>query len=68
MLRRLTADGASAVATIGSRNVRGGAISVTNHWTINGADNPRAVAAQVEAHFGSMMRRLESEQRGLLSD
>jgi hypothetical protein len=69
MLRRLTADGATAVAAATeSRNVQGGAISVTNHWTINGATDPRAVAAQVEAHFQTMMRKLESEQSGLLSD
>jgi TP901 family phage tail tape measure protein len=67
-LRRLTADGTAAVAATESRNVRGGPINIQNHWTINGADDPRAVAAQVEAHFAGMMRRLESEQRGLLSD
>jgi TP901 family phage tail tape measure protein len=67
-LRRLTADGTAAVAATESRSVRSGTYTITNHWEINGADDPRAVADQVEAHFTGMLRRLESEQRGLLSD
>ncbi|RTL61581.1 MAG: phage tail tape measure protein [Pseudonocardiaceae bacterium] len=67
-LRRLTTDGTAAVAATESRTVRSGAINVTNHWTINGADDPRGVADQIDSRFSELMRRLESEQRGLLSD
>lgn len=66
-LRRLTADGASAVA--GSSNTTNrGSVSVTNNWTINGADDPRAVADQIDSRFSELMRRLETEQSSYLSD
>ncbi len=67
-LRKLTADGAAAVAATESRNVRSGPITITNHWEINDADDPRAVASQIDSRFAELMRRLEHEQRGLLSD
>ena len=67
-LRRLTADGTATVTATEGRTLHGGAINITNHWTINGADDPRGVADQIEAHFAGMLRQLESEQRGLLSD
>lgn len=68
-LRRLTADGASTVAgsTTNTTATRG-PTTVTNHWTINGADDPRAVAWQIDSRFEELMRRLETDQRGLLSD
>jgi hypothetical protein len=67
-LHRLMADGTAAVAATESRTVNGGPINVTNHWTINGADDPRDVADQIDSRFSELMRRLESDQRGLLSD
>lgn len=67
-LPRLMADGTAAVAATESRTVNGGPINVTNHWTINGADDPRGVADQIDSRFSELMRRLESDQRGLLSD
>lgn len=69
-LRSLTSDGAAAVAAAPSEpGARaGGPIAITNHWTINGADDPRAVEDQIDARFSILMRQLESEQRGLLSD
>jgi Phage-related minor tail protein len=69
-LRRLTADGTSAAAAAPSEHGSraGGPIAITNHWTINGADDPRAVANQIDNRFAVLMRQLESEQRGLLSD
>lgn len=41
-----------------------GDVHVTNHFTISGAQDPRAVAREVER----FMWRMESEQRALLSD
>ncbi|WP_316233401.1 phage tail tape measure protein [Bradyrhizobium sp. SZCCHNPS2010] len=67
-LRRLTADGASAVAATAHRPTQDGAISVTNHWTINGATDPRGVADQVDSRFSQLMRRLKADQSGYLSD
>lgn len=69
-LRSLTSDGAAAVAATPSERGRraGGPIAITNHWTINGANDPRAVANQIDNQFAVLMRQLESEQRGLLSD
>lgn len=66
-LRKLTADGAAAIAGSTTTNTRG-PVTITNHWEINGAENPRAVAEQVDRRFSDLMRRLESDQRGLLSD
>ncbi|MBR1131911.1 phage tail tape measure protein [Bradyrhizobium iriomotense] len=67
-LRRLTSDGASAVASSSENTTTPGPVTIQNHWTINGADDPRAVASQIDARFSILMRQLESEQRGLLSD
>jgi hypothetical protein len=67
-LRRLTADGTTAVA--GSTNTRTsrGAVTITNHWTINGADNPREVVQQIDSRFAQLLHQLEADQRGFLSD
>ncbi|MTW16632.1 phage tail tape measure protein [Rhodoplanes serenus] len=68
-LRRVIADGQTATAQAsGVPVVPRGDISITNHWTINGADDPRAVAQFVDSRFRELIARLESEQRGLLSD
>jgi hypothetical protein len=69
-LRSLTSDGAAAVAAAPSEHGSraGGPIAITNHWTISGAGDPRAVANQIDNRFAVLMRQLESEQRGLLSD
>lgn len=67
-LRRLTADGTSVAAQSSSYNSASRTFNIQNHWTINGADDPRAVAGQIDSRFGELLRRLESEQRGLLSD
>jgi hypothetical protein len=32
------------------------------------ADDPRGVARQIDSRFGELLRQLEAEQRGLLSD
>jgi hypothetical protein len=65
--RRLTADGAAAVAGSTTTTTRG-PTTITNNWTINGADDPRGVARQIDSRFGELLRQLEGEQRGLLSD
>lgn len=67
-LRSLTADGASVVASSSEGTTTRGPVTIQNHWMINGADDPRAVADQIDARFSILMRQLESEQRGLLSD
>ncbi|MFL9503094.1 hypothetical protein ACJMQP_23805, partial [Rhodopseudomonas palustris] len=66
-LRGLTSQGASAVAG-STTTTRTGTYSFSNHWTINGADDPRAVADQIDGRFRQLLADLESEQRGLLSD
>ncbi|ARP99674.1 phage tail tape measure protein [Pseudorhodoplanes sinuspersici] len=66
-LRRLTADGATAVAATESRTVRGGAISFNPVFNISG-DDPRGIGVQVRAEMQRFLVELESEQRGLLSD
>jgi hypothetical protein len=45
-----------------------GPTTITNHWTINGADDPREVVRQIDSRFGELLRQLDGEQRGLLSD
>ncbi len=68
-LRSLTSDGAAAVASSSeTATMTRGPINIQNHWMINGADDPRAVASQIDSRFAMLMRQLESEQRGLLSD
>lgn len=67
-LRWLTADGTAAVAGSTTNNTSRGPTTITNHWEINGANDPRAVASQIDSRFAELMRQLESEQRGLLSD
>jgi hypothetical protein len=66
-LRRLTADGAAAVAG-------GTSTSSTRTYSLNptinivGGDDPRAIAGQVRSEMERYLRDLEAEQRGLLSD
>ncbi|WP_245269919.1 hypothetical protein [Nitrobacter hamburgensis] len=66
-LRRLTADGAAAVA--GSSST-----SSTRTYSLNptidimGGDDPRAIAGQVRSEMERYLRDLKAEQRGLLSD
>jgi TP901 family phage tail tape measure protein len=67
-LRGLVSSGAEAVAGSTSINTTRGPTSITNYWTINGADNPREVAKQIDSRFGELIWHLETEQRGLLSD
>lgn len=67
-LRRLTADGAAAVRGSTTNNTTRGPTTITNHWAINGADDPHGVACQIDSPFGELLRQMESEQRGLLSD
>src|SRR5262249_43623557 len=67
--RRLTADGAAAVAGSPEYTTnKGGPVTIINNWTINGADDPRAVVRQIDSRFGELMRQLENQQSGLLSD
>jgi len=69
VLNRMVADGTMASAQASSRTTgRRGDINITNHWSISGADDPQKVARFVDARFGDLVRRMESEQRGLLSD
>jgi hypothetical protein len=67
-LRRLTADGAAAVAGSTNNTTSRGAVTITNNWTISGADNPREVVRQIDSRFAQLLRQMEAEQRGLLSD
>jgi hypothetical protein len=66
-LRRMTENGTAASAGTENRTSQR-AYSITNNWTINGADDPRGVADQIDSRFAMLMRGLENEQRGLLSD
>ncbi|WP_425905467.1 phage tail tape measure protein [Nitrobacter sp. TKz-YC02] len=66
-LRSFTADGVAALAGASSSTTRG-PTTITNHWTINGADDPHGVARQIDSRFDELLRQLEGEQRGLLSD
>lgn len=67
-LRRMTDNGTTASAETSSGSTASGPVTITNHWEINGADDPRAVVSQIDSWFAELMRQLESEQRGLLSD
>jgi hypothetical protein len=68
-LRRLTADGAATVAgSSSSTSSTRGPVTIMNHWEINGADDPRAVASQIDSRFGELLRQMERQQSGLLSD
>lgn len=67
-LRRLTSDGAAAVAGSSSTTVmRGGAVTFSPNFNISGGD-PREVAGQIRREMHRFLTELESEQRGLLSD
>jgi TP901 family phage tail tape measure protein len=68
-LRQMVDAGTTATAESSSSPTgeRGG-IYITNHWAITGADDPQKVARFVESRFDALVRRMESEQRGLLSD
>ena len=67
-LRKLTADGAAAVAgsTTNTSSTRTYALNPTIN--IVGSDDPRAIAGQVRAEMERYLHDLEAEQRGLLSD
>jgi hypothetical protein len=66
-LRRLTADGAAAVASsTSSTSTRTYSLNPTIN--IMGGDNPHAIAGQVRSEMERYLRDLEAEQRGLLSD
>jgi hypothetical protein len=66
-LRRLTADGAAAVAgSTSTSSTRTYSLSPTIN--IVGGGDPREAAAQVRAEMERYLRDLEAEQRGLLSD
>jgi hypothetical protein len=66
-LRRLTADGAAAVAG-------GTSTSSTRTYSLNptinimGGDDTRAIAGQIRSEMRRFLAELEAEQRGLLSD
>jgi hypothetical protein len=66
----LTADGTAIEATREKATMSDsrGPTTITNHWIINGADDPREVARQIDSRFGELLRQLEAEQRGLLTD
>ncbi|ABD08011.1 Phage tail tape measure protein [Rhodopseudomonas palustris HaA2] len=66
-LRQMTSSGAAAAAG-STTTTRTSTYSFSNHWTINGAENPRAIADQIDGRFRRLLADLESEQRGLLSD
>lgn len=66
-LRRLTADGASAVAGTESRTVHGGPVTFNPVFNISG-DDPREIADQVRTEMRRFLGELEREQSGLLSD
>jgi hypothetical protein len=59
--------GAAAVAGSTSTTMPR-AFNIQNHWMIDGADDPRAVASQIDDRFAALMRQIEGEQRALLSD
>jgi TP901 family phage tail tape measure protein len=64
-LRRLTADGAAAVAgSTSTTTSTHGPVTLSPTFIINGADNPAAVERQIENY----MSRLQSEYSGMLSD
>jgi TP901 family phage tail tape measure protein len=58
---------ATAEASSGTTGERGG-IYITNHWAITGADDPQKIGRFIDSRFDALVRRMESEQRGLLSD
>lgn len=67
-LRRLTADGAAAVAGSSTNNTTTrGPVSFNPTFHITGGD-PREVVGQIRTEMRRFLAELESEQRGLLSD
>ncbi|WP_041357848.1 hypothetical protein [Nitrobacter hamburgensis] len=66
-LRRLTADGAAAVAG-STNNTSSRTYSLNPTINIMGGDDPRAIAGQMRSEMERYLRELEAEQRGLLSD
>ncbi|WP_047308775.1 phage tail tape measure protein [Rhodopseudomonas palustris] len=67
-LRRLTADGASAVAASSSSYSGSQSNSATISIQVAGNGDPDQIAREAEAAVYRAFARLESEQRGLLSD
>jgi hypothetical protein len=66
-LRRLTVDGAAAVAG-STNNTTSRTYSLNPTINIVAGDDPRAIAGQVRFEMERYLRDLEAEQRGLLSD
>jgi hypothetical protein len=66
-LRRLTADGAAAVAGSTSSTVNRGPVTFAPTLNISG-ENPQAIADQIDNRMGRFLAELEAEQRGFLSD
>lgn len=66
-LRRLTADGASAVAGSTTNNTTRGPVSFNPVFNISG-DDPREITGQIRNEMQRFLAELEREQAGLLSD
>jgi hypothetical protein len=66
-LRRLTADGAAAVAGSSSSTTNRGPVTFSPTFHITGG-NPQAVADQIDNRMRRFLAELEAEQRGYLSD
>jgi hypothetical protein len=66
-LRRLTADGATAVAGSTNTTTSRGAVTFSPTFHI-AAGNPQAVADQIDNRMRRFLAELAAEQRGLLSD
>ncbi|KRR21718.1 phage tail tape measure protein [Bradyrhizobium retamae] len=67
-LRRLTSDGAAAVAGASSSSSTSNTNSATISIQVAGNGNANDIAREAEAAVYRAFARLESEQRGLLSD
>jgi hypothetical protein len=66
-LRRLTADGAAAVAGSTNNTTSRGPVTFSPTFHITG-ENPQAVADQIDNRMRRFLAELEAEQRGFLSD
>lgn len=66
-LRRLTADGATAVAGSSSSTTNRGPVTFSPTFHITGG-NPQAIADQIDSRMRRFLAELEAEQRGYLSD
>ena len=66
-LRSLTSDSAAVVAHSTASVTKGGPVNFNPTFNIAGG-NPREVAGQVRSEMRQFLAKLESEQRGYLSD